>query len=74
MNISRNLAFGRREKIGIKKASGGAKKAIRGHQKKVATFYFNFLSLCWAPFGFSGRTSLNYVTPLTATDIFEPPC
>ena len=31
VNISRNLAFGRREKdLGVQKASGGAKMAIRG--------------------------------------------
>ena len=40
VNISRNLAFGRREKnLGVQKASGGAQMAIRKTKKEVATFF-----------------------------------
>ena len=37
LNISRNLAFGRRENVVVQKASGGAKMALRGGKNYGST-------------------------------------
>ena len=71
MNISRNLAFGLREKKswGFKKLQGGAKINVRWWENffgstKSFRGTVKFLYFVGAPFEFNGRAPFKLVTPL----------